>query len=166
MFWCILSDGKHNILQIFHFSSHYLLIYVDVVLCVSLELFIQILHCSQYYCTPWHPGRMQVVGGPWTRWLINRIRSCADKLGGGWEREVQRTARAYDNDGHGKDVGLRLQCCCLLLLVWRRERFPHKRTDIKRQRKEARGENTRSSRSCNDTELHCVLSIYCVWCRV
>ena len=56
--------------------------------------------------------------GPWTRWLI-RIRSCADKLGNGWEKEkVQRTAKRYDDDGHGKDVGLRLlllaagACCC------------------------------------------------------
>ena len=36
------------------------------------------------------------------------IRSCADKLGGGRERDtVQRTAKRYDDDGDGKDVGLR-----------------------------------------------------------
>ena len=40
---------------------------------------------------------------------MSRTRSCAGKLGGGWERdEVQRTAKRYDNDVHGKDVGLRL----------------------------------------------------------
>ena len=33
------------------------------------------------------------------------IRSCADKLGGGWERDEQRTAKRYDDDGDGKDVG-------------------------------------------------------------
>ena len=52
---------------------------------------------------------MQVDCGSWIRWLASRIRSCADKLGCGWERdEVQRTAKRYDDDGHGKDAGLRL----------------------------------------------------------
>ena len=37
------------------------------------------------------------------------IRSCADKLGSGRERDtVQRTAKRYDDDGDGKYVGLRL----------------------------------------------------------
>ena len=32
-----------------------------------------------------------------------------DKLGGGWERDnLQRTAKRYGDDGHGKGVGLRL----------------------------------------------------------
>ena len=46
---------------------------------------------------------MQVVSGSWIRWLVSRIRSGADKLGDGWERDqVQRTAKRYDDDGHGK----------------------------------------------------------------
>ena len=43
------------------------------------------------------------------------IRSCADKLGSGRERDtVQRTAKRYDNDRGVKDVGLRLPqlVCC------------------------------------------------------
>ena len=43
------------------------------------------------------------------------IRSCADKLGSGRERDtVQRTAKRYDNDRDVKDVGLRLPLlvCC------------------------------------------------------
>ena len=52
---------------------------------------------------------MQVDFGSWVWWLVCRIRSCADKLGGGWEGdEVQRTAKRYGDDGHGKCVGLRL----------------------------------------------------------
>ena len=53
-------------------------------------------------------GRMTAVCDSWIRWLVSRIKSCADRLGGGWERdEVQRTAKCYDDDGHGKGVGLR-----------------------------------------------------------
>ena len=55
------------------------------------------------------PERMQVVCGSWIRWLVSRIRICVDKLGGGWERDnLQRTAKRYGDDGHGKGVGLRL----------------------------------------------------------
>ena len=43
----------------------------------------------------------------------NYSRSCANKFGGGWEREkVQRAAKRYDDDGHSKVSGLKL-----LLLV-------------------------------------------------
>ena len=52
---------------------------------------------------------MQAVCGSWVRWLVSRIRSRADKLGGRWKREkVQRTAKRNDDAGHGKNVGLRL----------------------------------------------------------
>ena len=52
---------------------------------------------------------MQVGCGPWIRWLVSRIKSCADKVGGGWERgQIQRTAKRYDDDCDGKNVGLRL----------------------------------------------------------
>ena len=35
--------------------------------------------------------------------------SCANKLGGGWEREkAQRAAKRYDEDGQDKDIGARL----------------------------------------------------------
>ena len=51
----------------------------------------------------------QVDWGSWIRWLVSRIRSCADKLGDGKEIDtVQRTAKRYDDDGDGKYVGLRL----------------------------------------------------------
>ena len=54
-------------------------------------------------------GRMQVVCGSCIRWLVSRTSSCADKLGGDWGRdEVQRTTKRYDDDGHVKDVWLRL----------------------------------------------------------
>ena len=69
------------------------------------------------------PGRMRVDCDSLIRWLVNRSRSCADKLGGGWERDtVQRTTKRYDDDGHGRDVGLRLCCLLLLLLCFFRHR--------------------------------------------
>ena len=43
----------------------------------------------------------------------NCSRSCANKLGGDWERkQVQQTAKRYDDDHHSKYIWLRL-----LLLV-------------------------------------------------
>ena len=60
---------------------------------------------------------------------LSGIRSCADKLGGGWERDkVQRTAKRYDDDGHGK--GVRFRLFLLAAVAMRRERFPHKPTDV------------------------------------
>ena len=51
---------------------------------------------------------------------MSRTRSCAGKLGGGWERdEVQRTAKRYDNDVHGKDVGLRLLLLAAVIMATR-----------------------------------------------
>ena len=48
----------------------------------------------------------------WILLLIGRTnysRSCSDKLGGGWGRDkVQRATKRYDDDGHSRDVGLRL----------------------------------------------------------
>ena len=38
-----------------------------------------------------------------------RITCCANKLGGGWEREkIQQAAKRHNNDGHGEDIGSRL----------------------------------------------------------
>ena len=55
------------------------------------------------------PGKRQVDCGSGIQRLIRRIRDCAEKLGGGWERDkAERTAKLYDDDGHGIDVGLRL----------------------------------------------------------
>ena len=46
---------------------------------------LEILHYNSSTTTP---GRMHVDGGSWIPWLVSRIRSCcADKLGGGWERD-------------------------------------------------------------------------------
>ena len=62
-----------------------------------------------HYTYSTKPGRMQVVCGPWIRWFVSRIRSCADKLGGGWERDkLRRTAKGYDGDRHGEYVGVKL----------------------------------------------------------
>ena len=52
---------------------------------------------------------MQLDCGARVRYLVSRITSCADKLGGGWERDkAPPTAKRYDDDGRGIDVGLRL----------------------------------------------------------
>ena len=61
---------------------------------------------------------MQLDCGSWIRWLVSRIKSCADKLRGGWERdEVRRTAKRYDDDGHGKYLGLRLSLLVVVVVV-------------------------------------------------
>ena len=61
---------------------------------------------------------MQVDCGSWIRWLVSRIRSCADKLGDGKEIDtVQRTAKRYDDDGDGKYVGLRLPLLAAMMMV-------------------------------------------------
>ena len=49
---------------------------------------------------------------------LSGIRSCADKLGGGWERDkVQRTTTHYDDDGDGKDVGLGLMLLAAVIMA-------------------------------------------------
>ena len=101
---------------------------------------------------------MHVVGGLWIRWLVSKIRSCADELGCGWERnKVQRTAKRYDDDGHGEDVGLRL---LLLAAVIMAVRALPPQMNRRRMAEEKRHGNdyTRSSTSCNDTEQLFVLS--------
>ena len=47
--------------------------------------------------------------------------------------------------------------CCFLPLLWRRERFTHKRADVEGRGKETRGENTRRSASFKDTGLDSML---------
>ena len=55
----------------------------------------------------------EIVCGSWIRWLVGSTGSGADRLGGGWERdEVQRTAKHYDDAGHGKGVGFNLLLLC------------------------------------------------------
>ena len=49
--------------------------------------------------------------------MVSRIRSCADRLGGGWERnELPRTANRHDG-GHGDGVGLRLLVHAAVILT-------------------------------------------------
>ena len=109
-----------------------------------------------YYYTP---GRMQVYCGSWIRWLVSSIRSCADKLVGGWERDqVQRTAERYDDDGHGKDVGSRLLALAAVIMVSESASPQTNRQGMTKKRDT--GENTRSSASWKYTELQCVLSTY------
>ena len=63
---------------------------------------------------------MQVDCGSWIQWLVSRIRSCTDKLGGGRERDkVQRTAKRYDDGCDGKDVGLRLPLLVAVIMAAR-----------------------------------------------
>ena len=60
------------------FVLHYLLLSVDVVLCLSLELCSLDIALQQY-----NTGADEVDCGSWIRWLVSRVKSCADKLGGG-----------------------------------------------------------------------------------
>ena len=63
---------------------------------------------------------MQIDCGSWVRWLVDRTRSCADKLGGGRENNtVQRAAKRYDDDGDGKDMGLRLSLLAAVMMAAR-----------------------------------------------
>ena len=66
--------------------SHYVLISVDVALCVSLELCSLHFVALQYYTGE---DAMRVDCGSWIRWLSSRARSCADTLliGDRWERD-------------------------------------------------------------------------------
>ena len=124
------------------FVLYYLLLSVDVVLRVYLELFS--LGIALQHCSSTTPGRMQVGYGPWIRWLVSRIRSCADKLGGGWERDkAERTAKLYDDDGHGIDVGLRLLPLAAVIMA---ARVLPPQTNRRRMTKKrgTRGENTHS----------------------
>ena len=47
--------------------------------------FLWILHYMHHSSIT--PARMRVDCGSWIQWLASRTRSCADNLGGGWERE-------------------------------------------------------------------------------
>ena len=98
--------------------------------------------------------------------LVSRIRSCADKLGGGWELNItRRTAKRDEDDGRGKDAGLRLLLLAAVIMAARALSSQTNR-QTSNDRKGARGENTHSSTSCDDTELHFVLSTYCEGCGV
>ena len=50
--------------------------------------------------------------------MAGRIISCANKLGGGWEREkVQQEAKRYADDGHSKGIGLRLLMLAAVIMA-------------------------------------------------
>ena len=141
---------------------YYLLLSVDVVLRIFLELF-SLDVSLEMYCTA--PGRMQRVCGSCIRWLVSRIRSCVDKLGGGWERDqVQRTAKRYDDEGRGIGAGLRLLLHAAVIVG--AKMLPPQTNRQTSNDKKRRGavRNTHSSTSCNDPELHCVHTI--VMCRM
>ena len=65
-------------------------------------------------------------------------------------------AMRYDDAGHGIYVGQRPQLLAADIMA---ARAPHKRTDVHWQGEEARGENTRSSASRNNTWLHGTYSL-------
>ena len=65
---------------------------------------------------------MQVDYSSVIRWLVSRISSCVEKLGGGWELDkVQRTAKLYDDDGVGKYVGLTLLLLAAVIVAAREQ---------------------------------------------
>ena len=54
----------------------------------------------------------------WIPWVVGRKISCANKLGGGWEREkVQQEAKRYADDGHSKGIGLRLLMLAAVIMA-------------------------------------------------
>ena len=63
-----------------------------------------------------------------------------------------------DEDGHGEDDGLRLLLLGAVLMAVRALPPQTNRRRMNDKRKGAQGENNRSSASCKDAELHCVLS--------
>ena len=66
------------------------------------------------------PGRMQTCRcSCWIRWLLGRVRSlCANKLGGGQEREkTQRAAKRFDDDVHREFNGLRLLLLAAVIMA-------------------------------------------------
>ena len=94
------------------------------------------------------------------------LEAARTKSGAGQEREkLRRTAMRYDDDDHDQYVGQRP---LLLAAVSLTAREPPAQTNrqTSNDRKGARGENTHSSTSCDDTELHFVLSTYCEGCGV
>ena len=87
------------------------------------------------------------------------IRSCADKLGSGRERDtVQRTANRYDDDGDGTHVGLRLPPLAAVMMA---ARALPPQTDRRRTTTKKRGAGRKYScvvQGCG--ALDCVLSTY------
>ena len=78
--------------------------------------FLKILHHSSNTTA----GSMQVECDSWMRYPASRIRTCTDKLGGSWERDkAHRRAKLYDDDGHGKEVGLRLLLLAIVVMAAR-----------------------------------------------
>ena len=72
---------------------------------------------------------------------------------------MQRTAKLYDDDGHGEHVGLRL---LLLVAVSMTARALSPQTNRRRMtKKRGAGRNTRSSGMRKDAELDFVLSSCC-----
>ena len=64
----------------------------------------------------------------WIPWVVGRKISCANKLGGGWEREkVQRAAKRYGDHVHGISIGSRLP---LLAAIMAARAPPPQTTDV------------------------------------
>ena len=61
----------------------------------------------------------------------------------------------YDDDGHGRNVGVRL--LLLAAIIDAAKALPPQRADVECKIREARGGNTRRSATCNNTWLHGVL---------
>ena len=85
---------------------------------------------------------MQVDRASWIRWLVSRIRSYTDKLGGGWERdELQRTAKRHDDDGDDKDVGLRILLLAAVIMAERALPPQNNRLQMTKKRNKYREKN-------------------------
>ena len=70
--------------------------------------------------------------------------------------EAQRAAKRYDDDGHGKDVGLRTAAACRCHYGGESASPTNEQTSNDKEKR--LGKNARSSESCKDTERHCVIS--------
>ena len=100
------------------------------------------------------PGRMQVDCGSWIRWLVCRVRSCADKPGDGWKKESTANGQLYDDDGHSNDVGFRLLLFVADIMAARAFPPQNEQTSNGNEKRHGAKINTRSSAPFNDTELH------------
>ena len=132
------------------------LLSANVFLCLPLESFPLDIALTAVSITP---GMQQIDCDSWIRWLWSVVEATLTsyEAAGKDIKHSERPTKRYDDDGHAKDVGLRVLLLCLLLILRRRERFPHKRTDVEWRRKGARDKRTGIPASCKDTELHFVL---------
>ena len=94
--------------------------------------------------------------GSWIRWQVSRIRSCADKLEGGRERDPKYSERPSATAAMtvtANKLGLRLLLLLAAVVMAARALPPQtsRQTSNDEKKREA---------SCEDSELDCLLSTY------